>query len=156
MRPGRVMKELGKALGITPEKTVEIYSIEKYDMSPDRVEAILSGKEDATYEELGIFLDALIAYKRGDSPKKPSDDEDIVLDSNLILKKIRVALSLRDMDMTTIFELADVEMGRSMLRDIFRSPSHPKYRECPDSLLASFLEGLYEFLYDPQSDRQVF
>jgi len=47
-----------------------------------------------------------------------------------------------------IFELADFKISKSALKDMLRSPNHTKYKECPNSTLKAFLDGLNEFYYE--------
>ena len=62
--------------------------------------------------------------------------------NNDILKKLRVALKLRDTDISDILKLADFEITKSQLSAIFRKENHEKYVECGDQILRRFLNGL--------------
>ncbi len=65
-----------------------------------------------------------------------------MLTNNDILKKIRVALELRDEDIIEILKLSDFEVTKSELSALFRKEDHPNYKECGDQLLRNFLNGL--------------
>ena len=58
-----------------------------------------------------------------------------MLTNNDILKKLRVALELKDDDIVHILKLADFEVSKSELGALFRKPDHPNYKECGDQLL---------------------
>jgi uncharacterized protein YehS (DUF1456 family) len=62
--------------------------------------------------------------------------------NNDILKKLRIALELRDTDIIEILKLADFEVSKSELSALFRKEDHPNYKECGDQLLRRFLNGL--------------
>ncbi len=62
--------------------------------------------------------------------------------NNDVLKKLRVALSLRDTDILDILKLVDFNMSKSEISAIFRKEDHPNYKECGDQLLRNFLNGL--------------
>jgi len=62
--------------------------------------------------------------------------------NNDILKKLRVALHLRDEDIIQILKLVDFEITRSELSAVFRKDDHPNYKPCGDQLLRNFLNGL--------------
>ncbi len=66
----------------------------------------------------------------------------MALTNNDIMKKLRVALKLRDDEIVDILKLANFEMSKSELGAIFRKPEHPNYTECGDQLLRNFLDGL--------------
>jgi uncharacterized protein YehS (DUF1456 family) len=64
------------------------------------------------------------------------------MDNNDILKKLRVALSLRNDDIIEILSLVDFEITKGALGDFFRNPDHPGYVEAKDQVLRNFLNGL--------------
>lgn len=65
-----------------------------------------------------------------------------MLSNNDILKKLRVALALRNDDIIEILKLADFEMSKGALGDLFRNEDHPGYVEAGDQVLRNFLNGL--------------
>ena len=65
-----------------------------------------------------------------------------MLSNNDILKKLRVALSLRNDDIIEILKLVDFDISKGALGDIFRNQDHPGYVEAGDQLLRNFLNGL--------------
>jgi uncharacterized protein YehS (DUF1456 family) len=62
--------------------------------------------------------------------------------NNDILKKLRVALQLRNDEIVEILKLVDFKVTVSELGALFRSEDHPKYKECGDQILRNFLNGL--------------
>lgn len=75
--------------------------------------------------------------------------------NNDILKKLRVALKLRDDDIVKILELVDFRISKSELGAFFRSEDHPKYMECGDQILRNFLNGLVIHLRGPMPDKRT-
>jgi len=71
------------------------------------------------------------------------------MSNNDIMKKLRVALKLRDTEIVKILKLAEFDMSESELGAIFRNEDHPKYKECGDQLLRNFLNGLIIHLRGP-------
>jgi hypothetical protein len=65
-----------------------------------------------------------------------------MLTNNEILKKLRVALQLKDTDIIDILKMANFEISRGALGDLFRAEDHPSYIEAGDQLLRNFLNGL--------------
>jgi uncharacterized protein YehS (DUF1456 family) len=65
-----------------------------------------------------------------------------MLSNNDILKKLRVALSLRNDDIIEILALVDFEITKGALGDLFRNSDHPGYEEAGDQILRNFLNGL--------------
>jgi uncharacterized protein YehS (DUF1456 family) len=62
--------------------------------------------------------------------------------NNDILKKLRIALNLRDSDIIEILKLADFEISKTELSALFRKEDHKNYKQCGDQILRRFLNGL--------------
>lgn len=65
-----------------------------------------------------------------------------MLSNNDILKKLRVALKLRDEDILKILSHVDFKITKGALNDLFRNEDHPNYVEAGDQILRNFLNGL--------------
>jgi uncharacterized protein YehS (DUF1456 family) len=74
--------------------------------------------------------------------------------NNDILKKLRVALALKDDDIVKILALVDFKTTTTELGAIFRKEDHPNYKECGDQLLRNFLNGLIIHLRGPMESPQ--
>ena len=73
--------------------------------------------------------------------------------NNDILKKLRVALKLRDSDIVDILKLVDFRISKSELGAFFRREDHPKYMECGDQVLRNFLNGLVIHMRGPKPSK---
>ncbi len=69
--------------------------------------------------------------------------------NNDILKKLRVALKLRDTDIVKILALVDFRMTTAQVNDLFRKEDHPKYVAAGDQVLRNFLNGLVIYMRGP-------
>ena len=157
VKTNEVLYRIQKALNLTTEEMLRAYELEDYKMDASHLDALLKRHQDkafvpASYEELGVFLDGLVTLKRGPSPKKSNDDEAVELTNNLILKKLRIALELKEAETEIIFGLADVQLSKQQLSSLFRKESHKNFKVCSDELLMAFLEGLDEFYYVGELD----
>ena len=74
--------------------------------------------------------------------------------NNDILKKLRVALKLRDDQIVDILKLVDFEISKGALGDFFRKEDHPKYMDAQDQVLRNFLNGLVIHLRGPMPDKR--
>jgi len=74
--------------------------------------------------------------------------------NNDVLKKLRVALKLRDDDIVKILALVDFRISKSELGAFFRREDHPKYMECGDQILRNFLNGLVIHLRGPMPEKR--
>lgn len=94
---------------------------------------------------LDAFLNGLIIYKRG--PKDPNSTtveppREVRITNNVVLKKLRVAFELKDVDFNEIFELADFKVSKPELSAFMRAYGHKNYKLCGDQVLRYFLKGL--------------
>ena len=71
------------------------------------------------------------------------------MSNNDILKKLRIALSLRDEDMLHILALADFKITKGALNDLFRHEDHKGYVVAGDQILRNFLNGLIIYKRGP-------
>lgn len=94
--------------------------------------------------KLATFLNGLINLKRGKQEGKQAAAPEKQLTNNIILRKIKIALDLRDDDMMEILSKAGQHLSRHELSAFFRNPSQSQYRPCLDQVLRNFLRGLHK------------
>jgi uncharacterized protein YehS (DUF1456 family) len=82
-----------------------------------------------------------VAYKTAD------------MSNNDIMKKLRVALQLRDDDIVHICSLVNFRTSKAELGAIFRDKDHPNFKPCGDQLLRNFLNGLVIFKRGPMEKK---
>ena len=117
------------------------------EVDQEELANLLKREEEESYvpctsRRLEQFLEGLILIKRG--PKKEGGPAKAAgrLTNNLILKKIRIALELREEAMMEIFKLGDFELSKSELSALFRKEGHKNFMNCGDQILKKFLKGL--------------
>jgi len=106
------------------------------------------GFTECPKETLGALLDALITMYRGkrDEGSQTRVQKQAPLDNNMILKKIRIALSLKEEDLIAIMTLGGADVSKNELSALFRDRNHKNYKECMDQFLRNFLSGLGKYL----------
>lgn len=77
----------------------------------------------------------------------------MALTNNDVLKKIRVALKLRDDDIVEILSLVDFEVSKGEIGNFCRNENHPKYVMMKDQYLRNFLNGLVIYKRGPLEER---
>ena len=152
MKTNDILYKIKKALNLTQKEMVEAYKLAEYTMDATHLDSLLKRRQDegsklCSYEELGVFLDGFVILKRGPSPKKANDNQVVELTNNLILKKLRIALELKEAETEIIFSLGEAELSKQQLASLFRKEGHKNFKECSDDLLMAFLDGLDEFYY---------
>jgi uncharacterized protein YehS (DUF1456 family) len=77
------------------------------------------------------------------------------MSNNDIMKKLRVALQLRDDDIVHICSLVNFNTTKTELGAIFRDKEHPNFKPCGDQLLRNFLNGLIIYKRGPMEKKPV-
>jgi uncharacterized protein YehS (DUF1456 family) len=95
------------------------------------------------------FLNGFILLKRGKQELEPGksekqafmikDNKDV---NNILLKKLKIALSLTSEDMLDILKAAGVNLSNSELSSVLRREGQRNYKECGDRYVRNFLKGL--------------
>ncbi len=152
MITNNIIFKIKTALKLSNSDILKAYELTEFTMSESELDSILKKEQDegfkpCAYEELGAFLDGLVILKRGPSPKKQDASKVVELTNNLILKKLRIALELKEADTEIIFSLGEAELSKQQLSSLFRKDSHKNFKLCSDELLIAFLDGLDEFYY---------
>jgi len=142
-----ILRRLRYALNINDAQVAKLIALTGKAVTTGEVANWLKREDEPGYTELSHplfcrFLDGLIIDKRGSRPDgtvpKPAD----FLSNNEILKKLRIALELRDDDMTAVFKRAEFVVTKAELGAFFRRPEHRNYRKCPEQVLRKFIKGL--------------
>lgn len=146
METNYVFYKLRKIFGYNEEQLMDLFKSVDYIVSPIDMFAwmkqdIYPGFKEMPDEALAALLNAFIIEKRG---KK--DDQipvpETKLNNNIIFRKFRIALALKDEDIVNLLGSVDMRIGKAELNAFFRDSKHPHYRICGDQFLRNFLRGL--------------
>lgn len=147
-----ILRRVRYALNLKDRTMLEIFKNGGCELSHEELLNLLKreGEEDflkCNNKTLEAFLDGFIIFKRGkQEPKDGKDYTPVQITknniNNIILKKLKIALSFRSEDMLKIFKLAGLELSSSELSAVFRKEDHKNYRECGDKYIRNFLKGL--------------
>ena len=149
MNNNDILRRLRYALDISNPIMIEIFQLSGCTLELPTLLKLLKKEEEDEFIScsnpmMSFFLDGLIVHKRGrresdaGQPPKP----DAALNNNSILKKLRIALDLKEEDMLAIMGLAGVKISKAELSALFRNKEHKHYKECGDQFLRNFLQGL--------------
>jgi uncharacterized protein YehS (DUF1456 family) len=148
MNNNDVFRRLRYALDLSNPTLVKIFSLSGKDLAQSDIIDLLKKEDEEGFQEcrdavLESFLDGLIALKRGKREGEPGTPAaGSTFGNNDIMKKIRIALELKDTDMLEVFKLAGFPTSKSELTALFRTKGHENYKVCGDQLLRNFLKGL--------------
>lgn len=148
MTKNDILRRLRYAFQINDAEVARIIALTGEEVGTGQVVKWLAREED---EEgfvalpdatLCRFLDGLIIEKRGLRPDGVIPEPLEFLSNNEVLRKLRIALELRDEDMNAVFEKTEFVVTKAELSSFFRKEGHRNYRKCPEQVLRKFIQGL--------------
>jgi len=149
MNNNDILRRLRYALDISNPTMIEIFKLSGCSIEQPTLIKLLKKEEEEDFIScsnplLSLFLDGLIVQKRGrrESDAEQPPQPDASLNNNAILKKLRIALDLKEDDMLAVMKLAGIIISKSELSALFRNKGHKHFKECGDQFLRNFLNGL--------------
>ncbi len=141
-----ILRRIRYSFDFNDSKMVEIFALGDSKVTRAQISSWLKKDIDPGYVsltdfQLAIFLNGLIIEKRGKKEgAKPIPERE--LNNNIIFRKLRIALNLKDDDILAILKLPGIEISKHELSAFFRKPGQSQYRECKDQILRNFLRGM--------------
>ena len=147
MNNNDILRRLRYALEKNDAGMTKTFSLVGEDLKRDQVRSWLRREDHEDFEALTElmlcrFLDGLIIEKRGPKPDGGIPDPPKHLSNNEILKKLRIALKMRDEDMIAVFQLEGFVVTKAELGSFFRKEGQRNFSKCPEQVLRKFLQGL--------------
>ena len=146
MNNNDVLRRLRYTFDFDDDSMMKIFGLAEYEATRADVSDWL--KKDDNPEQkslhdkyLAIFLNGFINLKRG-KREGPQPKPEKTLNNNLILRKLKIALNLKDHDILEILDLANFQLGKHELSAFFRKPTQSQFRFCKDQVMRNFLHGL--------------
>ncbi|MCF7821390.1 MAG: DUF1456 family protein [Mariprofundaceae bacterium] len=141
-----ILRRIRYAFDFDDSKMIVLFGAADLDVTREQVSAWLKKDDDPALVELGhselaTFLNGLINDKRGRREGlQPKPEKH--LNNNIVFRKLRIALNLKDDEIIEIITLAGRRLGKAELSAFFRKPDHKHYRACLDQVLRNFLTGI--------------
>ncbi len=146
MENNDIIRRIRYAFDINDTKMIKLFAFGDSQVTRTQISSWLKKDIDPDYValsdfQLAIFLNGLIIDRRGEKEgAKPIPENR--LNNNIIFRKLRIALNLKDDDILNLLKLADVKISKHELSAFFRKPGQSQYRECKDQILRNFLRGM--------------
>ncbi len=146
MNHNDILRRIRYTFDFSDSKMIEIFGLADYKVTRAQISNWLKKDDDPAYEglydlQLAIFLNGLIIDKRGKKEGPPPIPEKR-LNNNIVFRKLKIALNLKDHDILEILDLVDLRISKHELSAFFRKPNQSQYRQCKDQILRNFLHGL--------------
>ncbi|MGD7046136.1 DUF1456 family protein [Jeotgalibacillus proteolyticus] len=156
-----ILIRLRYALDIKNTDMVKIFELGGVNLTKEEVGKVLTkapaedepieneNRIECTNDMLESFLNGFITFNRG--PQKDQSGQPVQPDrsiknhasvNNVLLKKLKIALSLTSEDMIEVLDEAGVRITKGELSAILRKEGQRNYKECGDRYARNFLKGL--------------
>jgi len=162
MNNNDILIRLRYALDLKNSEMKDIFELGGVEVTSEEVVMLLKKSKDNYQDEsenvgnmecsnamLDAFLNGFITFKRGKQETKPGQSEKPTLSitsnesvNNIILKKLKIALTLTSEEMLDILDEAGITVTKGELSAVLRKEGHKNYKECGDRYVRNFLKGL--------------
>ncbi len=145
MKNNDILRRVRYTFALNDDKIMKIFQHAGRVVTREQVCSWLKKDEDPDFKEISDtlmveFLDGFIVERRGPSDKKVSSE--YLINNNIVLRKLKIALNLQAEDIIEILKLADFSISKHELSAFFRRIDHKHFRLCNDQILRRFLKGL--------------
>jgi len=146
MENNDIIRRLRYAFSFNDSNMLEIFELSGYSATRSQISNWLKKDIDPDWVKLpdfflSAFLNGLIIQNRGKKEGAHPIPEKH-LNNNIIFRKLKIALHLKDEDVLEILKLASFNLSKHELSAFFRKPNQSQYRECKDQVLRNFLKGM--------------
>jgi uncharacterized protein YehS (DUF1456 family) len=141
-----ILRRLRYAFDLSDDQMIKLFDFADYTASRATISNWLKKDSDEDFvvlndEQLAIFLNGFIISQRGKKDGKVPVPEKR-LNNNVILRKLKIALSYTDEDIVATLAKMDLKMSKHEVNAFFRNYKQEQYRQCQDQVLRKFIYGL--------------
>lgn len=146
MNNNDILRRIRYTFDFNDAKMIDIFGLADYEVTRAQISDWMKKEDHPSFlnmddYHLAVFLNGFINEKRGKKEGEQPEAEKR-LNNNIILRKLKIALNLKDDDMLEIFDLANMRISKHELSAFFRKPEHEHYRLCNDQFLRNSLHGM--------------
>jgi uncharacterized protein YehS (DUF1456 family) len=152
MTNNQVLRKLRYSFDYSDDQMIELFVSGGYPATRPEISNWMKKDDHEEYKSLpdkllATYLNGLINEKRGKREGAQPEPEE-TLNNNIILRKIKIALNMTDVDMVATLKSVNFDISKGEINNFFRKPGHEKHRTCLDQILRNFLHGI-EKKYHP-------
>ena len=149
-----ILRRIRYIFDLNDTKMITIFSLADCKVTREQISDWLKKDDDPAYKacndtQLAIFLNGFINHKRG-KKEGPQAEPEKKLNNNIIFRKLKIALNLKNEDVLKILQQAELRISKHELSAFFRRADHKHYRVCKDQILRNFLKGV-QLKYRPST-----
>ena len=146
MNNNDIIRRVRYTFEFNDSKMIDLFALGGYQVTRAQISDWLKKEDDPAYQDLSdtylaVFLNGFITDKRGKKEGEEPKPEKR-LNNNIIFRKLKIALNLKDDDILELFALVKFRISKHELSAFFRNPGQEQYRPCEDQILRNFLHGM--------------
>jgi uncharacterized protein YehS (DUF1456 family) len=158
MTNNSILRRLRYCFDLSDSKMISLFGLAEHRVTREQISDWLKKDDDPAFQkcsdvELATFLNGFIIDRRG-RKEGPLPVAEKRITNNIILRKLKIALDLKDDDILEIMALADLRMSKHELSAFFRKRGHKNFRPCQDQILRNFLMGMH-LKYRPNKEEKT-
>ena len=147
-----ILRRIRYIFDYNDSKMIAVFKLADSQVTREQISGWLKKDDDPAYKscsdsQLAVFLNGLIIDKRG-KKDGPQPEPEKNLNNNIIFRKLKIALNLKNEEVLEILGLADLRISKHELSAFFRRADHKHYRVCKDQILRNFILGM-QLKYHP-------
>jgi uncharacterized protein YehS (DUF1456 family) len=141
-----ILRRIRYAFDCSDASMIGIFALGGGTFTREHISDWLKKEEDPSFKsledvQLAIFLNGLINDRRGKKEGVQPEPE-TQLTNNIIFRKLKIALNLKDDDILAMLELSGMTVSKHEISACFRNPEQSQYRVCQDQMLRNFIQGV--------------
>jgi len=142
-----VLRSLRYVLKMNNNDLKRVMTLAEATVSDEQLVGWLRKEEENGFQRcpdimMSLFLNGLIYERRGKDDSQPALVTERKMTNNLILKKLRIAFTLKTDDILAILTEQKFRVSMPEITAMMRASDHKNFRECGDQFLRYFLRGL--------------
>jgi len=146
MNNNDILRRIRYTFDFSDSKMIAIFAMADLEVTRAQISDWLKKDDDPAQLSLNdfhlaTFLNGFISDKRGRKEgEQPKPEKRLT--NNIIFRKLKIALNLKDEDILEILMLVGFRISKHELSAFFRNPNQEQYRLCKDQILRNFLQGM--------------
>jgi uncharacterized protein YehS (DUF1456 family) len=141
-----ILRRIRYTFDFSDNSMINIFQLAQSEVTREQISSWLKKDDDDAYKSCGdvqfaTFLNGLIIKNRGKRDGSLPEAEK-KLSNNIVLRKLKIALNLKNDDVLALMTSAGLSIGKHELSAFFRRAGHKHYRACKDQVLRNFLQGI--------------
>ena len=147
-----ILRRLRYTFELNDQQVIDLFASGGEEVTRAQISDWLKKEDDLEYkaiydQDFAAFLNGFINSKRGQKEgEQPKAEKK--LNNNIVFRKLKIALALKDEDITEILDLVNFRISKHELSAFFRNPNQNQYRPCKDQILRNFVHGLQVKYHD--------